>query len=196
MFFLGYALKRVVARPEWLKAANVTAICSVSNCTDERPTKLDRWTFNGSGFYDTIAAAMEPIAPERQHEYAVFAYHLLNRRFVEGEGAPFPEPGWLAKVTPEPMPRDFKALGFDCVSGEVGLPGPYETGQPVFGHSPLSCNSMAEQIATNKWCLIDTRAEAERHAAYFSTEVSHVEPGDYYVVGVWSQGEPVINAPG
>jgi len=201
MYFLGYVVKRVEARPDWHKAAHVRAIASVSNCISSEPeVKFDHWTFNGWGRYDTLAAALECldfISPPHRDKYTVFAHKLLTRRFVAGAAKEFAVPGWVGEFRPEPLPSDFQFLGYDCIGGSLGSPAS-ETQAPMMPHfdcSPLSCNSMAETIATNEWCLLSTKDEAERQAASFSTGVSHVEPGDYYVIEVWSRGEPVVNPP-
>jgi hypothetical protein len=50
--------------------------------------------------------------------------------------------------------------------------------------SPLSCNSMAEHMATNSHCLFDSFDEAE--ARLGSGEFNNCEPGPYRIFAVYS----------
>lgn len=83
-----------------------------------------------------------------------------------------------ANVNPDPVPPDFRSLGFDSVSRSM---------ESILGFecSPLSCNSMADEIATNAFCLFPTLEDALAGADRFSRE--QPEPGDYYVVEVMAR---------
>jgi hypothetical protein len=91
----------------------------------------------------------------------------------EGTEKPFAIP----PMNVEPLPDDFQSVGFDVVSIENGSAG--------FGHSPLSCNHMAQEIATKENCLLDDLNLAKQTAKTFSH--GYVEPGPYFVVEVLRQ---------
>jgi hypothetical protein len=95
---------------------------------------------------------------------------MLPIRWEHGNAVPTP----LPTVEVEPLPADFCSVGFDAVEREPGTSG--------FGCSPLSCNHMAEKIATNEHCLFDDLQAAEQAALEFSR--GDVEPGPYVVVEV------------
>jgi hypothetical protein len=88
----------------------------------------------------------------------------------------------IPELTVEPIPTDYQSVGFDAVSqeGEIGVAG--------FGHSPLSCNSMATQIPTNEFCLLPDLDAAVRAAKRFSR--GEAEPGPYRVVEVLRPRSP------
>jgi hypothetical protein len=66
-------------------------------------------------------------------------------------------------------------LGYDVVSRSLGS---------NFECSPLSCNSAAEEIEVNGYCLIDRLEAAVEAARTFSS--GNWEPGPYYVLEVLS----------
>ena len=82
---------------------------------------------------------------------------------------------WPEKLQPGPVPETFRRFGFDSVSKSM---------ESILGFecSPLSCNSMADEIPTNAACLFPTLDAALAGADRFSRE--QPEPGDYYVVEV------------
>ncbi len=83
-----------------------------------------------------------------------------------------------------PLDGSFINLGYDLVSRECHtLVSPTCGGQ--FGHSPLSCNHLAESVPTNRYCLLDTAEEAFALAP--TLESSGCEPGPYHIVEVWRQ---------
>src|SRR5580704_16789820 len=52
--FVGYMAKRVVKKPDWLKATNVVDIYSVSSCVSEDFTDyINYWKHNGYWFFDS-----------------------------------------------------------------------------------------------------------------------------------------------
>lgn len=79
----------------------------------------------------------------------------------------------LEPPTVVPLPVELRSLGFDVVSKSVS---------DGFECSPLSCNSMALELAVNRHCLVDHLEVAIAVATRFSVE--EPEPGPYYVVEV------------
>jgi hypothetical protein len=171
LILIGYFPKKVSRRPDWLTAAGVIDIRSVCECVSSGPADwIQRWTHNQMWVYSTIAAAWEVVPTDEQAEYELQAYRLLPTKWDEGIEKQYIIP----PLEVEPLPVDFQSLGFDVVSIENGTAG--------FGHSPLSCNHMAQEIATNKDCLLDDIEVAKKTAAAFSS--GDVEPGPYFVVEV------------
>ena len=168
---IGYFPKKVVQRPDWLNAVGVSAIRSVSECTSSGPPDwIQRWSHNDIWVYSTIASAQAVIPEAECNEYELHAYQMLPIKWDEGREVAIS----LPPLDVERLPNDFQSVGFDVVSIETGTTG--------FGHSPLSCNHMAEEIATNEHCLLNNIETAKRTACEFSC--GDVEPGPYCVVEV------------
>ncbi len=171
LVIIGYFPKKAVQRPDWLKAAHVTGIRSVSDCISSGPPDwIQHWTHNEMWVYSTIAAALAAVPEDAQDGYELHAYRMLPIKWDGGTE--------IAMVFPpldvEPVPPDFQSIGFDAVSIMAGGSG--------FGCSPLSCNSMAEEIETNEHCLLPSQQVAERIALRFS--IDEPEPGPYHVAEV------------
>jgi hypothetical protein len=169
----GYFAKRITQRPEWLKATSVREICSASSCISSGPDGwLDGWLHNEFGWFNRAADALGVIPPDQRGAYRLFAYRLYPALLRGGDQHTFPVP---SDVHPEPIPPAFVSLGFDSISKSM----PSVLG---FECSPLSCNSMATEIAANEYCLFDSLDSAIAGATRFSIE--QPEPGDYYIVEV------------
>ena len=174
---IGYFPKRVVPRPDWLKAPGVLVIRSVSECMSSGPPdRIERWTHNEMWVYSTVAAARQTVPAGERASFEMQAYLILPVRWDDG----VEEPLALPPLEAEPVPADFERVGFDVVSIMRGHSG--------FGCSPLSCNGMAAEIATNRHCLLDDLDVATRTAEGFSR--GDVEPGPYHVVEVLRQAPP------
>ena len=172
MIDVGYFVKRVESRPEWLQAAGVVEICSVSNCVSQPPDDwIDRWLHNDLGFFDRVSDAMAIVPPDDRSAYRLFAYRLYPARFQNGSPQPFVVPATVA----DPVLPAFRSLGFDAVSKSMDSILGFEC-------SPLSCNSMAAEVGTNEHCLFESLEAAIAGATRFSVE--QPEPGDYYVLEV------------
>lgn len=183
LVLIGYFPKKIVQRPEWLKAAGVTAIRSVCECTSSGPPHwIHHWTHNEMWVYSTIAAAWEVVPKDERPRYELQAYRMLPVAWDEGTEKPFVIP----PLQVEQLPSDFQRVGFDAVSMETGTAG--------FGHSPLSCNNMAQEIRANEDCLLDDLDVAKRTANAFSR--GHVEPGPYFVVEVLREPAGVVSGIG
>jgi hypothetical protein len=74
-------------------------------------------------------------------------------------------------------------VGYDVVNNSVGT-------RVQFECSPLSCNSVANEYAVNKHCLVDDFEVAMQLGRLFSGEAVSVEPGRYYVVEVLRRIHP------
>lgn len=181
---IGYIVKAAEPRPETLNLGSAERICSVSICISGGPP-ID-WVNhprNAANLFATPAAAIRAAGEkaERSRSDCLFAYRILPVTYGdEGEELPL-EDDEIAAVTEaaatvEAMGEDFEFLGYDCPTYGAGL---------MYGHpcSPLSCNEMAGEIPTNRYCLLDTLEEAVATAKRFAIE--EPEPGTPCIVEVW-----------
>jgi hypothetical protein len=160
-------------RPDWLKAAGVEEVCSVSTCVADAPDGwIDQWRHNEMWVYDTPELAWSVVAESARGEFDLYAYQMFPVQFDDGQQQPLEIPS--LQVTP--LPSSFERLGLDVVSRSCGL---------SFECSPLSCNHMAEHVPVSRYCLVGDADVAFRLAAEF--EAGGCEPGPYYVVEVWRQ---------
>ncbi len=167
----GYFPKLVLSVPDWIHAAGVAEVCSVSTCISKGPEGwIDHWLHNEFGLFDSPETAAQVI-PEGVTGVRMFAYRLLPTRYRRGatEGWPWPA------VDPAPLDPSFQRLGFDAVSKsmEAGL---------SFECSPLSCCDLATEGAVNEHCLIESLEAAVVAARRFSLEEPDLGP--YYVAEV------------
>ena len=184
MLDAGFFVKRVVPRPEGLHASGVREICSVSECISPGPEHwIDRWLHNELGWFNRMSDAMSVIPQGQDAAYRLFAYRLHPEIFRLGGRVPFVLP---SDVRPEPIPKEFRRVGFDSASKSM---------ESVLGLecSPLSCNFMAAEIDTNEFCLFPGFDEAVAGAERFAAE--QPEPGDYYVVEVLERPRGPVLAP-
>lgn len=178
--FIGYFARPRKENPEWSgnKPPGVEAICSVSHCSV--PGGFDElfdWRDNGMRVYDTPALAWSIMQIELRPQCDLFAYWTFALRFVRGTIESFP----VKEVSPIPMDGTFIRLGYDLVSWEPGF--------AFFGHSPLSCNGLADEVPVNRYYLLDTAAEAFALAPTLEVpgQPTRGEPGPYFIVEVWRQ---------
>jgi hypothetical protein len=174
----GYFAKVVASRPAFLKSARVREICSVSLCISAGPDDwVGQWRHNWLGWFNAPDDAWSVVPEEDRSRYRLFGYRLGPIRFNRGTSEPVTIPD---DVHPLPIPESFVSLGYDAVNKSM---------ESVLGFecSPMSCNSMADEIEANDYCLFSTEADATSAANRFSVE--QPEPGVYYVV-------QVLEAPG
>jgi hypothetical protein len=173
----GYFAKRIEPKPEGLNAPGVVEICSVSNCISKGPEGwIGHWLHNGLGWYNRLLDAAAVLPAHDKSTHRLFAYRIYPMFFRNGGRQALVLP---ADVRPEPIPDTFRSLGFDTVSRQTDAGFGFEC-------SPLSCNAMAAECATNTHCLFGSVEDAIAGATRFS--IAQPEPGDYYVIEVLEQG--------
>ena len=176
----GYFAKRVTPRPDHLAAPGVREICSVSECMSPGADNwIASWRHNGLGWFNRVSDAVSVVPEERRGEYRLFAYRIHPEVFSGQGRAPFPLP---ADVQPEPLPAEFRSIGFDSASRSSAAALSLEC-------SPLSCNGLAAELPVNEHCLFPTLPAAIAGAERFATE--QPEPGDYCVVEVLEGGSRI-----
>ncbi len=173
MIDAGYFAKRVAPKRVWLGAAAVREICSASDCISRAPDGwIEHWLHNEFGWFNRASDALAVGPPTQRADFRLFAYRIHPHIFRAGARHELAVP---ADVHPDPIPGTFTSLGFDSVNKSM---------ESVLGFecSPLSCNAMATEMATNEYCLFDSLEAAVAGATRFSIE--QPEPGDYYVIEV------------
>ena len=176
MIPLGYMAKRIPnQRPEWLKVPTVFDIYSVSDCVNDNLVWfVPEWEHNGYWFFNSpedirIAATANGIDLQG---VALFYYEAHELELDEAGWVPFASD---ALFETHVLPPGGKRLeGFDIVTC---CDGPNS-------HSPLSCNSVAENVKTNEHCLFETRDEALTNLD--NGCFAGCEPGPYRIYAVYS----------
>jgi hypothetical protein len=177
---VGYMAKRLYKRPEWLKAPHVDEIYSVSGCISEDfADYIPYWKHNGYWFFDS-PEIIKSLAKENTIQFegtSLFYYEVFEMEF-DGErwSGWLPEPSFPTNVV---QPAAKQLGGFDVVSF-------YARTNPEC--SPLSCNSMAEELRVNNHCLFDYFDEAERNLN--NGAFKNAEPGPYRIFAVYSVNWP------
>lgn len=176
MIPVGYMAKRVSGRPEWLEA-KVTDIYSVSACSSaDFAAFINYWKHNGYWFFDS-PSVIQRLAKENGIDLAgtkLFYYEVFEREFTEpGQWSPFaPETTFHTMVIP---PEKSRLEGYDPVSFYAGT-------SPEC--SPLSCNSVASEVAVNEHRLLTSLSAAQD--LLDTGRLEHAEPGPYRIFAVYS----------
>ncbi|HSZ11807.1 MAG TPA: hypothetical protein VK759_06515 [Rhizomicrobium sp.] len=149
MIPIGYMLKKIMPPPDWLKAPQVEWVYSVSNCVSKDFLNyIPFWKHNGWWMFDnpTIVQNLAKENGVNLDEQTLLYYEAFESEFDENENA------WQA-IAPQgsfhtdvQMPGEKLFRGYDIVTFSVHT-------SPEC--SPLSCNMLASEIPTNRFCLID-----------------------------------------
>jgi hypothetical protein len=176
----GYMAKRVCKRPDWLKAPHVAEIYSVSGCVFKDFTNyVNYWKHNGFWFFDS-PEIIKTISKENSiplQGTLLFYYEAYEMEY-DGErwSSWLPEPSFPTNVA---SPLGKQLQGFDVVTFHA---------KSTAECSPLSCNSMAEDIHTNTHCLFGSFDEAAKSLS--NGAFKDAEPGPYRIFSVYSVDWP------
>lgn len=167
--------KRVAKKPEWLDAPQVVDLYSVSGCTSEDfADYIPYWKHNGYWLFDS-PDVIEKVAAEagvRLEDASLFYYELFESEFDGKNWNPFaPEAGIVTDVV---LPAAKEFVGVDVVTF-------FARAAPEC--SPLSCNSLAHELATNEHCLFSSFEEARTNIENGAFQRS--EPGPYRIFMVY-----------
>lgn len=178
MIPVGYLYKTVAARPDWLEADKVEDVYSVSTCVSSAFTDyVCFWRHNGYWLFDS-PEIMRDIAKANGvdlSEATLFYFEAFEEEFDEGSrswSSFYPEPGLPTEIV---VPPAAHLEGFD-VATFFARAGPE--------CSPLSCNSMASEIKTNRHCLFDSLDAARR--AIETDGFKDCEPGPLRIFAVYT----------
>jgi len=159
----GYLLKHIVPPPGWLATSpgHIKDVCSVSDCINDNVVDVQgAWQHNGFGLANS-PDLLQSLAVEADVDTsnALLFYFTAYDREQDSDGWTFDPARWRARSRASSaavaddvcMPASDAAtlLGYDVV---------------VFGdfleHSPLSCNSIAQELPVNEHCLFESLEEA------------------------------------
>lgn len=181
MIPIGYLYKNVAKRPDWLGAENVDDIFALSGCVSEDFTDYTNyWRHNGFWLFDS-PSIMEELAKDHSIDLNglhLFYYeaHEVQYNDVTKLWEPFfPEPSFVTNIQ---SPQNKTLEGFDVVNFCSNT-------SPEC--SPLSCNSIAKEIPTNRHCLFSTFEEAKD--AIVGNVFENAEPGPYRIIAVYTISE-------
>jgi hypothetical protein len=140
--------KRVTVRPTWLKAEGVEDVYSVSGCISEDfADYVNYWKHNGYWLFDSPEIITQ-LARQNSLDLTgtnLFFYEVYELEFddTEGRWSPFePEASFTTQVR---SPLEKTLEGYDVVTFYV---------RTKAECSPLSCNSLADEIEINQHCLL------------------------------------------
>ena len=176
----GYLLKRIAPRPEWLKAPQVTAVYSVADCVSSDAVDIQRqWQHNAMGVASDPQTLWDLARQEGLDvsEARLFYYEVHERQIdFDGLGRrrwqPLSRlPSAAEDATVVRPSRPTQLAGYDVV-----------VSQDFLEHSPLSCNSVAEHLPVNEYCLL---AELDQAVQAIEGGVFNLcEPGIYRIFAV------------
>jgi len=183
MIAAGYQLKRIIPPPGWLVTAptHIRDVCSVSGCVNDNVVELGE-TFSDNPFgLANSSETLWSLATEggADLEGAQLFYYTAFEKELESDGWVFEPAEW--KPLSEDCSGDgisspdgaaLRLLGFDVVVLDFGLL-----------HSPLSCNSVANENPVNEHCLFDGFEQA-KDAIDSGKFGEGCEPGDYRIYAV------------
>ena len=174
----GYMAKFVAEHPDWLEAAGVDDIYSVSGCVSSYfANYYDAWKHNGFWLFDSIDLIRQ-VASEKAidlKDARFFYYELYETQFDDDDKEEEIQVSDLPFATNVSVPAHKSLAGYDVVNFSGGA-GPE--------CSPLSCNGLAKEHEVNRHCLLSSLDEAIsllRNGAFRSSE-----PGPYRIFSVYS----------
>ena len=159
---------------------NIADVYSVGSCVNEDfADYIDFWKHNGYWLFDS-PQIIQSVAGEHSiplEGTKLFYYEAYEMEFTGKEWrAFFPESSIITNIAP-PLQKVLE--GFDVVTFSAG-------NSPEC--SPLSCNGLADDIPTNRHCLIEGIEDAK--AALNSEKFKGGEPGPYRIFAVYSVDWP------
>ncbi len=180
MIPIGYMAKRVARRPEWIAAPKVIDVYSVSDCVNDNfADYIPHWKHNDQWFFDSPESIKSLAAeiPTHLEDCVLFYYESYELEFDGKNWNPYRlEFANPIKLIP---PSDKWLEGFDVVTFRAG-------NSPE--HSPLSCNSIADDLPTNKHCLFDSLDETKSHLE--NEAFAEGEPGPHRIYAVYTVAWP------
>lgn len=178
MIPVGYMAKKISKNPDWLKSDHILDIYSVSHCiSNDFADYIEYWQHNGYWFFDS-PMIIEKLAKDNLidlSEIKFFYYEVYELEF-DGDKSKWshfnPEPSVKTNVV---IPKEKHLEGYDVVTFSQG-------NTPEC--SPLSCNSLSEEVQTNKHCLLNSFEEAKTYLE--NGTFNNSEPGPYRIFAVYS----------
>ncbi len=174
----GYMAKRVIDKPDGLKLDGVFDIYSVSNCmSNDFADYIDYWKHNGHWLFDS-PEIIANLAKDNSIDMVgakLFYYEIYELEFHENDRQWHCYEPDRSFVTDVKVPDKKKLEGFDIVTFFAGSSAEC---------SPLSCNGLADEIKTNRHCLIGSFERAKQ--CLESGLFLESEPGPFRIFAVYS----------
>ena len=178
MVSAGYMAKRVLSKPDWLKANGVDNIYSVSNCiSQDFADYLNFWKHNGYWLFDS-PEIIEQLAKEHAinlTDTTMVYYEVHEEEYDEEKNHWGPYNIERSFKTNVHVPSKKVLKGFDVVCFAART-------SPEC--SPLSCNSLADEIQTNSHCLLSDFDAAKQFLE--TGRFKDSEPGPYRIFAVYT----------
>lgn len=182
MIPVGYMAKRVVVKPDWIDAKQLTDVYSVSShVSDDFADYINYWRHNGYWLFDSPEIIVT-VANANSIELTgtkLFYYEVYEHEYDDSakQWKPFaPEPSFKTQVL---SPVEKVLEGFDVVTF---------TAHTSPECSPLSCNSFATKTTTNQHCLLASFDSARSLIETGGFDDS--EPGPFRIFAVYSTAWP------
>jgi hypothetical protein len=156
-------------------------VCGPSNCFAQEPENwIDHWRHNDLFVFDNLERVANVLPSNGADSFLRLGLRTLPVQFgTIREGWQL---GWdVEKVTPAPIPAGFVRLGYDVCC---------RSAQSALECSPIVCNGYADELHANRYCLLDTLAQAIAAAERFAAE-GVAEPGPYVVLEIWAERDPL-----
>ena len=171
----GYMAKRL-HKPKGFEVEGATDVYSVSSCVnDDFADYIEFWKHNKFWLFDS-PRIIQNVARENGIDLkgtALFYYEIYEQEFDGQTWKPYKtEESFPTNVDP-PITKSLE--GYDVVTFWAG-------NAPE--HSPLSCNSLAQEISTNAHCLFQSFEEA--FVTLEHGKFRACEPGPYRIFAVYS----------
>jgi hypothetical protein len=174
----GYLFKRLMPRSDWIKNAAVKDIYSVSrHLSEDFAEYINYWKHNGWWLFNRPADMSEIIERERvdRTTLTLFYYEVFEQQYDEDEKKWFSVEPEKSFITDVERPLNAQLEGFDVVTFSNGA-------TPEC--SPLSCNSLADEIQVNEHCLIESLDASK--AALEMGKFDNSEPGPFRIFAVYT----------
>lgn len=172
----GYLAKRISTKPDWLTAPQIVDIYSISSCmSPDFADYIEYWKHNGYWLFDSPEVIRQVAIEEGVDlaETSLLYYEVYEQEFDGEIWRPYQaDPSFSTSVI-VPLKRTLK--GFDVATFSC---------RNVPEHSPLSCNRLAAELATNSHCLFDSFEGARTRVG--NGEFNNSEPGPYRIFAVYS----------
>lgn len=174
--------KQVALRPEWLAGAHITDVYSMSgHISHDFADYIGYWKHNGHWLFDS-PDVIRQVAQDHSIDLAqtnLFYYEIYELEYDGDTGQ------WLAVQTQDfethvSLPDSMQLAGYDVVTFSART-------SPEC--SPLSCNRLANEIATNEHCLFFSLNDARD--ALEQGKFKHAEPGPFRIFAVYSLEWPL-----
>jgi len=170
--------KQVVSKPDWHKANGVEDIYSVSGCiSKDFADYITFWKHNGYWFFAS-PEVIDQVAREQSIDLTsttIFYYEVYEQEFDDAKEQWCPYEREESFTTNVHLPDQKILAGFDVASSS-------QKNSPEC--SPLSCNSLANEIQTNPHCLLPDFETAKRLVE--TGRFKNSEPGPYRIFAIYT----------